>query len=57
MRIRDVPRETDDRVLDWLQLHERGVPWPEIARRYGINSYQTVQRAVRAVLREMDDDE
>jgi hypothetical protein len=57
MRIRDVPRETDDRVLDWLQLHERGVPWPEIARRYGIKSYQTVQQAVRAVLREMDDNE
>lgn len=43
MRIRHVPRERDDEVLDWIALRLSGVSANEIARRYGRKSAVVVQ--------------
>lgn len=53
-RVRSVPRERDEEVLEWIRLRESGWTWPQIAARFGVTKYQTVQQAVTAVLKEAD---
>ena len=47
-RIRHVPRESDEKLLEWLRLRDEGVSMAEIGRRFG-KSYQAVQSALKAV--------
>ncbi|MDG4650094.1 hypothetical protein P6F26_16725 [Roseibacterium sp. SDUM158017] len=55
VRVRHVPRERDDQVLQWLDLHlNKGVSMAEIARREGLAGWQTVQQALRPIIKEME---
>lgn len=53
LRIRDVPRERDDEVLEWIRLHEAGWSWAQIGRHSGATK-RAVQQAVLAVVAVMD---
>jgi hypothetical protein len=48
VRIRHVPRERDEELLDWIAKHEAGWTWKEITPP-GMK-WQSVQRAVLGVL-------
>ena len=48
MRIKPLSRESDERCLFWMELHERGLTQTEIARRTG-TSKSMVGRFLREV--------
>lgn len=52
-RIRSVPRERDEEVLNWLWLRDEKVSIHEIARRYN-TSYQNIQGTLRNVDKETE---
>lgn len=54
--VRHVPRERDEQLLRWLDLHLlKGVSFAEIARREGLANYQVVQRALTPIIKEIRD--
>lgn len=56
MPVRHVPRERDDQVLRWLDMHlNQGVSLAEIARREGLTSYHNVQTALAPIIKEIRD--
>ena len=48
VKVRDVPRETDDRVLGWLAGRLKGVAYAELGRPFGAAA-GTVRNACKAV--------
>lgn len=55
LRIRHVPRERDEEVLEWLRLQDEGLSSGKIARRYGRNSGAVIT-ATAKVRAEMEKD-
>lgn len=48
LRVRDVPRERDEEVLEYLQRRDSGHTWAEIGRAFS-KSAHSVWRACHAV--------
>jgi DNA-binding NarL/FixJ family response regulator len=46
--VKKASRDSDERILEWLQLRDKGLSWPKIGKRYGVSD-KTVQNACTAV--------
>lgn len=48
--VKDVPRESDERVLAALSLRRKGLTWHQIAARFGSGTYQSMQSTCARVM-------